>query len=267
MKTRRARRTGFTLVELAVVLALVGLLLGGLMYTLSAQTEQRARAETQRRLDEIKELLLAFAIVNGRLPCPAAPGTSGVEAEVAAGTGQCANYLNGFVPAQAIGFQPVDDAGYAFDAWGNRIRYALAQTATNPSGAASCAGPASPAFSATLNLRNNGIGCAPANLVVCDATQNTNSATPSCGTWAAAGDAKAVTNQLTVVAVVFSTGKNTTEACATCVHEAENTDGDGLFVWHDVRPDGAVGGAYDDMMTWLPVGVLYGRMVAAGVLP
>jgi hypothetical protein len=57
---------------MAVVLAIVGLLLGSLMYTLSAQTEVHARDITLQRLEQAKELLISFAIVNGRLPCPAA---------------------------------------------------------------------------------------------------------------------------------------------------------------------------------------------------
>jgi prepilin-type N-terminal cleavage/methylation domain-containing protein len=49
---RRRRSDGFTLTELAVVLAIVALLLGGLMYTLAAQTDQRNFEETRRRLEQ-----------------------------------------------------------------------------------------------------------------------------------------------------------------------------------------------------------------------
>src|SRR6185503_17800324 len=65
------RSRGFTLIELSVVFSIVALLLGGLMYTLSAQTEQRDFEETRRRLDRARELVLSYAIVNGKLPCPA----------------------------------------------------------------------------------------------------------------------------------------------------------------------------------------------------
>ena len=67
---KRACR-GFTLTELAVVLAIIGLLLSSTLFTLSAQVENRNRSDTQRRLEEARELLLSFALVNGRLPCPA----------------------------------------------------------------------------------------------------------------------------------------------------------------------------------------------------
>lgn len=258
------RSRGFTLTELAVVLTVVALLMVSLMYTLSAQTEQRAREETLRRLEEAKQLLIAFALVNGRLPCPASAATSGEESPV--GGGACTNYLDGFIPARAIGFQPVNADGYAYDAWGNRLRYALAQTAADPSGGSGCT-PTAPAFSNALNLKTNGIVCAPLNLVVCDASQNTAAGNPpSCGTWAAAGDARPVTNQRTVVAIVSSPGKNfagTTPAG----DELENLDNDGVFVWHEPRPASAAGGEYDDMMVWIPAGLFYGRLVAAGVLP
>src|SRR5574340_426127 len=75
----RARSSGFTLTELAIVLVIVALLLGGLLVPLTAQVEQRRFRETQKALGEIREALLGFAVVNGRLPCPDtdAPGTAG----------------------------------------------------------------------------------------------------------------------------------------------------------------------------------------------
>jgi len=280
VRALRAGR-GFTLVELAVVLFIVGLILGSMMFTLSAQVEQSNRAETLRRLDSAKELLLAFAIVNGRLPCPAICtdppicSAGGVEAGVA---GVCTNSYGGFLPAVTIGYQQVDARGYAVDAWGNRLRYAVAPHATNPDGSTGCSSPVKPAsFTNATNLKasTNGVNCAPLNIVVCDAVQNTSDADPgnlppTCGTWAVLGDARQVTNQRTVVAVVFSTGKNTPpppSICATCTDENANTDNNGVFVYHEPRPTGAQGGEYDDQMVWIPAGLLYGKLIAAGVLP
>ena len=53
----RKHQHGFTLVELAVVFTIVILLLGSLMYTLSAQSEQRNYEETRRRLEQAKDLV------------------------------------------------------------------------------------------------------------------------------------------------------------------------------------------------------------------
>ena len=49
MRQARRRDAGFTLTELAVVMAVVALLLGMGMYTLGAQVEQRNRADTEHR--------------------------------------------------------------------------------------------------------------------------------------------------------------------------------------------------------------------------
>ena len=77
-----------------------------------------------------------------------------------------------------------------------------------------------------------------------------------------------------MVAILFSTGKNfgtaTTAAAATAAgraDEAANLDGNKVFVSHTLAPTGAAGGEFDDMLTWVPVGVFYGRLVGAGVLP
>lgn len=63
--------SGFSLVEMAIVLAIVALLLGGLLPTISGQIEQQRRKETSKYMDEVRDALLGYAVVNGYLPCPA----------------------------------------------------------------------------------------------------------------------------------------------------------------------------------------------------
>lgn len=252
------RSRGFTLVELAVVLAIVALLLGSMMMTFSARVEQQNRSDTQRRLDDARELLLAFAMVNARLPCPAASNSVGGDESITAVTGVCtgtgtANYT-GFLPARTIGFQPVDGAGFATDAWGNRIRYAVSATTWLAGNArftkAHVANSATAAWSVTQT---------PADLVVC-------SYSPATVTNTSCDADTSVTNVNTLVAIVFSTGKNGATG-GTGLNEARNLDGNALFVNRPPDPTDFAGGEFDDMMVWIPVGVLYGRLIAAGVMP
>ena len=251
---------GFSLVELAVVAAIVALLVGGAMATLSSQVEQRNQEETRRRLDAAVEALLGYAIANRRLPCPATAGTTGDEA-LASGTaatgGLCTTNFGGFLPARTIGLQPVDAQGYAIDAWSNRIRYAVASTLDTS--AANCTTPTLPHFTSTTNLKANGLSCRPNDIVVCASSSGISGA--SCNT------APSVTNQQTVALIVFSTGKNGAIASAYGADETANLNGDAVFVSRTPSGSDAATGTYDDIMLWVPVGVLYSRLISAGVLP
>jgi hypothetical protein len=70
-----------------------------------------------------------------------------------------------------------------------------------------------------------------------------------------------------VVAIIFSTGKNGAASDASRVDEAANLDGDPVFIYHTPAPSTAAGGEFDDQFTWITVGELYGKLIAAGVLP
>jgi prepilin-type N-terminal cleavage/methylation domain-containing protein len=255
----RLQARGFSLVELAVVMAIVAFLLGSLMFTLSAQTEQRNFEETRRRVEQARELLLAFAIVKGRLPCPATATSLGDEAP--SGGGSCTTYYGGWLPAAAIGFQQVDASGYAIDAWGNRIRYAVAQNVTNCSGSSTL-----PHFTNSTNIRANGISCQSNDLLVCKSGSasglNAGASPPTCG----ASGANQIMATGLVAAIVFSTGKNGATGGAG-TDEAQNLNNDALFVFHTPTPSTATNGEFDDQFTWITVGELYGKLIAAGVLP
>jgi hypothetical protein len=94
--------------------------------------------------------------VNGRLPCPArcssAPACVDGGDEQPAGGGACTDGYAGYLPGRTLGFQPVDSAGYALDAWNNRIRYAVAQTSS---------GAQPNHFTNAANLKTNGITTTP----------------------------------------------------------------------------------------------------------
>jgi len=259
----RATMRGFSLVELAVVMAIVAFLLGSLMYTLSAQVEQRNFEDTRRRLEQARELVLSFAIVNARLPCPATTSSTGDESFTAGAGTACSTYYGGLLPARAIGFQQVDADGYAVDAWGNRIRYVVSSKTWGTGSAARftkqhVASDAAAAWSLT-NI--------PDDLLVC--TSATGISSTSCNATAS------VTNQNLLVAIVFSTGKNGANTAGGGVDEQTNLKLNAalsplvnpVFVWHTPTPSSATNGEFDDQFTWITVGELYGRLIGAGVLP
>src|SRR5665647_2696021 len=165
---------GFTLIEIAMVLMIVGLLLGGMLVPLSAQMDQRNVTDTRKQLDEIQQALIGFAIVNGRLPCPASPTSNGVESFVSGGAsgGYCSNFNNGFVPAATLGITSTVDnqgnTGFAVDSWGNRIRYAV----TSSNGYA---------FTETNGMSTVGMSSLAPNLIVCSTASGATSSSCASG--------------------------------------------------------------------------------------
>lgn len=101
-----ARQAGFALLELAVVLVIAGLMswaaFSGYTTVSQEQEVERGRAQAQ----ELQSVLRAFALRNGRLPCPAA-NPDGYET-VTAGSCSAGNQL-GWFPYISVGLElPTD---------------------------------------------------------------------------------------------------------------------------------------------------------------
>jgi prepilin-type N-terminal cleavage/methylation domain-containing protein len=109
-----ASQNGFTLIEMAIVLMIVALLLGGMLVPLSAQMDQRNVSDTQKTLSDIKEAIMGYALANGRLPCPAKADRI-TASDSQAGTVDCSQAA-GVVPWATLGTVETD-------AWGRRFTY------------------------------------------------------------------------------------------------------------------------------------------------
>lgn len=208
---------GFTLVEMAVVLVILGFLLGGLLVPLSAQIEQKNFSATQKDLSEIKEALIGYALSNTaldgkpRLPCPDSDGNGTQDF-----AGAACSVVEGNLPWVDLGLP-------AQDGWTNRYQYRVTDVFSDSN--------------AGFTLASDG------NITIRDA---------------AAGNIVASA----IPVVIFSRGKNGAGAGA---DEAENSDADLLIVSHE--PRATAGNEFDDMVVWIPTGVLFNRMVTAGLLP
>ncbi|MDP2828518.1 MAG: prepilin-type N-terminal cleavage/methylation domain-containing protein [Sulfuricellaceae bacterium] len=238
MKMCRFKPSGFTLIELALVLVVVALLMGGLLVPLSMQIEQQKTRETLKAMEEIKEALIGYSVANDRLPCPATVASNGAEAPV--GGGVCTQ-TEGFVPVQTLGLSlPVDTQGLLLDSWGNRIRYRVTDSNTN-------------AFTTTNGMKTATMSTLSPDLHVC--ASNVGITGVTCGT------ALSLVN--TAPVLILSQGKNW--ASVPSIDEAANINGDIVFVSHTLSD--AVGNEFDDLVTWLSPNILFNRMVAAGRLP
>jgi type II secretory pathway pseudopilin PulG len=247
--------------EVAISLAVLGILMAAVIMPLVTQIQQRNVSVTEKALGEIKDALLGFAAVNGRLPCPSTLASLGAEAfDVANGgnpaNGRCASFW-GFVPARTLGITPVDTSGFVIDGWGsanNRIRYAVSSATV---------GTVDRAFTTTDGVRTATlaqVATLGSLLIVCNSGVGV---TPgvSCNSATTLAD--------NAVVVIWSVGPNASTG-GTGTDEAQNPNpgnetGDRIFVSRPASDN--VANPFDDIVTWTSINTLVNRMVAAGQLP
>lgn len=230
---------GFTLTELAVVLVIVALLLGGLMIPLSAQQDVRLARETQANLSDIREALLGFLVAKGRLPCPAKADLAASDSN--AGKEDCsAGHVNGVIPWSDLGVPQLD-------AWNRRFTYRVTADFMDSPGTTTWGGggcsPSPAPSQASLAL------CSEGDIEVVQA-----------------GGSSLATK---LPAVVLSHGKNgfgaydssgSKLADPSDSDEKENADADNRFVVTESA-------TFDDFAIWLPMNVAINRLVTTGRLP
>ena len=254
MKFIEYKQYGFTLVEMAIVLVILGFVLGALLLPLQAQRQQIAQAQTENTLELAKQALLGFAQSKGRLPCPAI--ASGAESPL--GGGACTQQA-GFLPAATLGIQPTNAQGFAIDAWNNPIRYAVNQSKVDIT-----TGVATIDYTFTTPSGMSDVGIANLNqtssLRVC---MSSSALATTCSAPPVANEMNYLTNN--AVAVIYSTGATGALGSLGRPDELANLDGNTVFVSHDISLATAPN-EFDHIVTWISPFVLYNAMIQAGQL-
>lgn len=226
---------GFSLVEMAIVLTIVGLLMATMLPSLTSQLEQQRRNETRVRLAEIQQALMGFAIMYGRLPCPTTqtnPTDSGYGSE-ASDCWSSNPTTEGYLPWKTLGVPEVDAWGTkrtsTGDQWRGYWRYRVDRN-----------------FAKTTPLITLTTGFSTDQLLIRDSAANS------------------LTSSERPIAILFSTGPdlvgngqnaNTTETSPSF----EQTSG----IYQSDVPNAG----FDDILVWLSRPQLLNRMVQAGKLP
>jgi len=112
MRTVSASKHGFTLVEMATVLIVLGLITSLLVAPLALRVEASRRHAAEDMLDNIIEALIGFALVHGRLPCPTIEPNPASPAYGLEQAPPCTLNVPGYLPWRTLGLS-------AHDPWGS----------------------------------------------------------------------------------------------------------------------------------------------------
>jgi prepilin-type N-terminal cleavage/methylation domain-containing protein len=232
MRQARFGQAGFTMVEMAMVLAVIVFLLGSGLAVFHTQVEQQRISDTKKALEEAKQALIgrAAATTPPSFPCPdrtvGAGANDGLEDRTNATT--CPFY-EGNLPWVTLGIP-------GKDAWGNRLRYRVTPAFINQTTGIALTSVGT----LTVNDENGNVLAQAAPVVLLSHGVNGFGATSGGGVVIAAPP-------------------------AANINELENTNGNAIYVMGPKLDEAAaVGGVFDDIVTWMPTTLILSRLIDAG---
>lgn len=273
--TVKPSQRGFTLVEIAIVLLIVTILLGYTVAMFPLQQELKQYRHVEAEMDSITQHLIAFAQVNGRLPCPDTAGdvnvtgTAGVVdgqedtddlidnvsgAAVADGLVDNCKAFFGFLPARTLGISgKFNAAGVLIDPWESGYGYAVSEFD---------AGDNNVDLVTANGIRIEGMANVVPDLYVCDDSAelgNDDDCTQVTGDEVLGSNGE-------VSAVIVSLGKDfaipaTSNIQAENIDDFDNGTADKVYIFAPRRDD------YDDVVRWLSTNLLFSKMIEANQLP
>jgi prepilin-type N-terminal cleavage/methylation domain-containing protein len=131
MKNKFKKYTGFSLIELSLSIAILGIIIAGGMQLSTTQSGEEKTVELYTKLDKIEKALIVYLRDRGHLPCPArrsdAPDSStfgqstNCTITAVSGVEDISNVRHGVIPVRELNLSD----SYMIDPWGNRFTYAL----------------------------------------------------------------------------------------------------------------------------------------------
>lgn len=257
VSVKRYRRVeqGFSLIEIALVLLILGLILKSAVLPLAAMREHALRSSAEAQVQQIRESLFAFVVAYGALPCPLllngtptrVPLASNALNALEISTTPCAA-SSGFVPAQTLGLTgALSDIGALLDPWNREYRYAVS-VGDGAGASADQLDDTAGFWTVPGRAASVGVKELDAELVVCHATTQSN-----CSGLSVRSDQ--------IAFVVLSTGRDSSATGA----QHENLDGDNHYT---AAEESVVAGTeYDDIVSWGSAADVMYWMLRMGWLP
>lgn len=243
MTEYRTKQQGFTLVEIAIVLLIVGLLTRTLLEPVTTAQLHRKYDVTRSELQTVKDSLHAHLVAHGHLPCPISDTASNQMSDTHDAEAVCM-ISQGTVPAVALGLSgAINSGGALLDVWNRPYRYVVSLSSHALQGNQRLPDWTTPGEASYVGLRN-----LSSSLVLCLEPAQATCASRN----VRAGD---------LVFLVFSLGQDLTTQGA----QLENQDGDETFVIGALSTHGDL--PFDDQIVWSSTQDVVYWMLRAGWLP
>jgi prepilin-type N-terminal cleavage/methylation domain-containing protein len=126
---RRQVTSGFTLIELAIVLAIISILISMIMFNIQARIDASKIFVTKERMQMIADSLDRYVEIYGKLPCPRSArtlredSTYGYADQNHCDSGASGDIEIGDVPFKSLGLE----AQTVADGWGTRFDYVISR--------------------------------------------------------------------------------------------------------------------------------------------
>ena len=258
--TLLGQRKGFTLVEMALVLLIIGLLSKIAIAPLAGIQEHRKRMQAEQQLQGVRDAVFSHIVAYGAIPCPLPVLSSGQSVLQPIAMGGAENGVSpggagihsadectvsaGVVPASRLQLPgAIDASGALLDPWGNTYRYAVSL-----SNSADTGNDDWPDWTTAGEASAVGIGNLSADLVLCNT--------------APSGQCRGRQIRADQIAfVVLSTGADASGSGM----QGENLDDDRYFVVTEESIE--QGSEYDDIVAWGSAADVIYWMLRMGWLP